>query len=214
MPTVNQELTIALSKGRVFEQSLPLLASAGIVPTTNPDETRKLILPTNVAAVSLMVLRSQDVPTFVEYGGADLGVVGKDVLMESDASNLYEPLDLEIAKCRLSVACRLGHEAEVSRPRVATKYVNLSRRYYAERGVQADVIKLYGSMELAPITGLADRIIDLVDTGSTLQANGLVELECIAEISSRLVVNRASMKMKHRAVGEIIDCLSAALAKR
>ncbi len=198
-------LTLALSKGRIFDETLPLLAAAGIEVPENPDKIRKLILPTSLSDVRLLIVRATDVPTYVEHGAADLGVAGKDVLMEYGGQGLYEPLDLNIAKCRLmTVAVRDGFDYEAAvhqgaRLRVATKFVNVAKRYYAEQGRQVDVIKLYGSMELAPLVGLADKIIDVVDTGNTLRANGLVAVEdIIATISSRLVVNKAAMKMQRR----------------
>ncbi|MCS4504726.1 ATP phosphoribosyltransferase [wastewater metagenome] len=203
-------LTIALSKGRILEETLPLLAAAGIEPAEDPEASRRLVLPTNDPAVRLVVVRATDVPTYVEYGGADLGVAGKDVLLEYGGQGLYEPLDLGIARCRLMVAGRPGNEA-LRRPRVATKFVNITRRYFADRGRQAELIKLYGSMELAPLVGLADLIVDLVDTGNTLRANGLEPLEPIADISSRLVVNKASMKMKYRRIRPLIEDLRRAV---
>ena len=208
-------LTIALSKGRIFQDALPLLAEAGVVPLDDPEKSRKLILRTSRPDVSLVVIRAADVPTYVEYGAADLGVAGKDVLMEHEGNGLYEPLDLKIARCRMMVAGRAGEEAaHPRRLRVATKYVRTARAFYAERGVQAEVIKLYGAMELAPLVGLADRIVDLVDTGNTLRANGLVPMDLIAPISSRLVVNKASMKMKHAAVKALTADLAVAVARR
>jgi ATP phosphoribosyltransferase len=208
-------LTIALSKGRIYREALPLLAEAGVVPRDDPETSRKLILDTSRPDVSLVVIRAADVPTYVEYGAADLGVAGKDVLMEHDGEGLYEPLDLGIARCRMMVAGRAGeHAGQARRLRVATKYVATARAFFAEQGVQAEVIKLYGSMELAPLVGLADRIVDLVDTGNTLRANGLVPMDLIADISSRLVVNRASMKMKHAAVKALTADLAAAVARR
>jgi ATP phosphoribosyltransferase len=207
-------LTIALSKGRIYREALPLLAEAGVVPRDDPETSRKLILDTSRPDVSLVVIRAADVPTYVEYGAADLGVAGKDVLMEHDGDGLYEPLDLGIARCRMMVAGRAGEPTgQARRLRIATKYVATARAFFAEQGVQAEVIKLYGSMELAPLVGLADRIVDLVDTGNTLRANGLVPMELIAEISSRLVVNRASMKMKHAAVKALTADLAAAVAR-
>jgi len=207
-------LIIALSKGRIFKETLPLLAHAGIVPAEDPDSSRKLILDTNAAEVKLLILRAADVPTYVEYGAADLGVAGKDVLMEHGGGGLYEPLDLKIARCRLMTAGRAGERLPSGRRlRIATKYVKSTRLFYAARGEQVEIIKLYGSMELAPLVGLADRIVDVVDTGNTLKANGLEPLEHIADISSRLVVNKASMKMKHTIVKAFIDKISQAVAK-
>jgi len=206
-------LTIAISKGRIFEDAMPLLAAAGVRPTVDPDKSRKLILPTSREDVQLLVIRATDVPTYVEYGAADLGIAGKDVLVEYGAEGLYEPLDLGIAKCRLMTAARVGYiRQEGQRLRVATKYVNTAQRYFAQLGVQAEIIKLYGSMELAPLVGLADCIVDLVDTGNTLKANGLEPRELIMEVSSRLVVNKAAMKMKHQAVTEFIRQVSRSLS--
>lgn len=206
-------LTIAISKGRIFDEAMPLLAAAGVRPTVDPDKSRKLILPTHREDVQLLVIRATDVPTYVEYGAADLGIAGKDVLVEYGAEGLYEPLDLGIARCRLMTAARVGVIPERRRLRVATKYVKTAQRYYAQRGVQADIIKLYGSMELAPLVGLADCIVDLVDTGNTLRANGLEPRELIMEISSRLVVNKASMKMKHETVSGFIKVLGSIVSK-
>jgi len=211
---MNMSLTIALSKGRIFSETLPLLAHAGIEPADDPDTSRKLILDTNREDVKLVIIRAADVPTYVEYGAADLGVAGKDVLMEHGAGGLYEPLDLGIAKCRMMVAGPAQGTPDRRRLRIATKYVNSTRRYYAERREQVEIIKLYGSMELAPLVGLADRIVDLVDTGSTLKANGLAPLEHIADISSRLVVNKAAMKMKHQRITQFIAQLKAACESR
>lgn len=207
---MNNALTIALSKGRIFKETLPLLAAAGITPKDDPETSRKLILDTSLDDVKLVIIRASDVPTYVGYGAADVGVAGKDVLMEHGGDGLYEPLDLKIAQCRLMVAGFENEDSSRRRMRIATKYVNSTRRYYADRREQVEIIKLYGSMELAPIVGLADRIVDVVDTGNTLKANGLVPLEHIADISSRLIVNRASMKMKHARISEFIDKLSAA----
>ncbi|MDH5513676.1 MAG: ATP phosphoribosyltransferase [Gammaproteobacteria bacterium] len=207
---MNIALTIALSKGRIFKETLPLLAAAGITPKDDPETSRKLILDTSLDDVKLVIIRASDVPTYVSYGAADVGVAGKDVLMEHGGDGLYEPLDLKIAKCRLMVAGFENENPSRRRMRIATKYVNSTRRYYADRREQVEIIKLYGSMELAPIVGLADRIVDVVDTGNTLKANGLVPLEHIADISSRLIVNRASMKMKHARIADFIDKLGAA----
>ena len=201
-------LTIAISKGRIFDEAMPLLAAAGIQPTVDPDKSRKLILPTTRKDVQLLVIRATDVPTYVEYGAADLGIAGKDVLLEYGAEGIYEPLDLRIARCRMMTAAPVGAGQERRRLRVATKYVKTAQRYFAGRGVQAEIIKLYGSMELAPLVGLADCIVDLVDTGNTLRANGLEPRDLIMDISSRLIVNRASMKMKHEAVRGLIAQLS------
>ena len=209
---MNNALTIALSKGRIFEETLPLLAAAGIKPIDDPETSRKLILDTNQADVKLVIIRAADVPTYVGYGAADVGVAGKDVLLEHGGEGLYEPLDLKIARCRLMVAGPEGKHNGQGRLRIATKYVNSTRRFYADRQEQVEIIKLYGSMELAPLVGLADRIVDVVDTGNTLKANGLMPLEHIADISSRLVVNKASMKMKHARITEFVERLKAAVA--
>jgi ATP phosphoribosyltransferase len=206
-------LTIALSKGRILQETLPLLAAAGIRLQDNPDTSRKLVLDTNDPAVKIVVLRATDVPTYVQYGAADIGVAGKDVLLEHGGAGLYEPLDLGIARCRLMVAGRSG-ETGVDRLRVATKYVNVTRDYFAAQGRQVEIIKLYGSMELAPLVGLADVIVDLVDTGNTLKANGLEPKATIADISSRLIVNKASMRMKHNAVQAVIEKLKDAVTAK
>ena len=214
-------LTLALSKGRIFDETLPLLAAAGISVPENPETSRKLILPTSDPAVRIVIVRATDVPTYVQYGGADVGIAGKDVLLEhgaqyGDDSGLYQPLDLNIAKCRMSVAVPQGFDyasavRRGARIRVATKYVNTAREHFAAKGVHVDLIKLYGSMELAPLVGLADTIVDLVSTGGTLKANGLVEVEHIMPISSRLVVNRASLKLKHARLRPIIDAFAKAV---
>lgn len=204
-------LTIALSKGRIFKETLPLLAAAGIVPVDDPETSRKLILDTGQPDVKLVVIRAADVPTYVQYGAADLGVTGRDVLLEHGGEGLYEPLDLRIARCRLMVAGRADQPPKPGRPRIATKYINTTRRYYADQGRQVEVIKLYGSMELAPLVGLADYIVDVVDTGNTLKANGLVPLEHIADISSRLIVNKAAMKMKHARIKTVMERMAAAV---
>jgi len=209
-------ITLALSKGRIFEETLPLLAAAGISVLEDPDSSRKLILPTNQAQVRVVLVRATDVPTYVEYGGADLGVAGRDVLIEHGGQGLYQPLDLRIAQCRMSVAVRddFDYENAVrqgSRLRVATKYTSIARQHFADKGVHVDLIKLYGSMELAPLTGLADAIVDLVSTGSTLKANRLVEVERIMDISSRLVVNQAALKLKREALKPLIDAIGSAI---
>jgi ATP phosphoribosyltransferase len=204
-------LTIALSKGRIFQETLPLLAAAGIVPTDDPETSRKLILDTDQPDVKLVIIRATDVPTYVQYGAADLGVAGKDVLLEHGGEGLYEPLDLRIARCRLMVAGRPDQPPRWHRPRIATKFVNIARRYFADQGRQVEIIKLYGSMELAPLVGLADYIVDVVDTGNTLKANGLAPLEHIADISSRLIVNKAAMKMKHARIKAITARMAAAV---
>ncbi len=210
---MQNRLTIALSKGRIFKETLPLLAHAGIEPAEDPETSRKLILSTNREDVRLIIVRASDVPTYVQYGGADLGVAGKDVLMEHGGDGLYEPLDLRIARCRLMVAGPVDEPHLSGRLRIATKFVRSTRQYYARQGQQVEIIKLYGSMELAPLVGLADRIVDVVDTGNTLRANGLQPREHIADISSQLIVNRASMKMKHQAVTEFIHCIEEAVER-
>lgn len=208
---MRQTLTIALSKGRIFNETLPLLAAAGIRPADDPETSRKLILATNVDDVQLVIIRATDVPTYVQYGAADVGVAGKDVLMEHGGEGLYEPLDLKIARCRLMVAGRSGTEPRTGRLRIATKYVNSTRHHFAKQGRQVEIIKLYGSMELAPLVGLADRIVDVVDTGNTLKANGLAPLEHIANISSRLIINKAAMKMKHSRIKGLMEQMAAAV---
>lgn len=205
-------LTIAVSKGRILEEALPLLAQAGIKPLDDPDTSRLLRFPTTRDDVDLLIIRAADVPTYVEYGAADCGIAGKDVLVEHGGDTLYEPLDLQIATCRLALAGKPGQgDLTGRRLRIATKYVNATRDFFAERGEQVEIIKLYGSMELAPLVGLADLIVDLVDTGNTLKANGLTTLEDIMTISSRLVVNRAAMKMKREALGEFIETMNKAV---
>ena len=207
-------VTIALSKGRIFKETLPLLSYAGIEPADDPETSRKLILDTNQPQVKLVIIRASDVPTYVQYGAADLGVAGKDVLLEHGGEGLYEPLDLCIAKCRLMVAGVKDTQLGKNRLRIATKYVNSARRHFAAQGKQVEIIKLYGSMELAPLVGLSDLIVDLVDTGNTLKANGLMPLEHICDISSRLVINKASWKMKHRSIKALLDALQGAVNKR
>jgi ATP phosphoribosyltransferase len=201
------QITIALTKGRILKETLPLLAHAGIEPVENISESRKLLFDTNRDDVRLLILRGSDVPTYVQFGAADIGVAGKDTLLEHGAEGLYEPLDLGIARCQLMTAGIVGVQPKEGRIRVATKYVNIARRFYAERGRQVDLIKLYGAMELAPIMALADEIVDIVDTGNTLKANGLEARDRIADVSSRLIVNKAAMKTKHKAIQQIVDDL-------
>ena len=216
-------LTLALSKGRIFDETLPLLRSAGIEVLEDPETSRKLILPTNQPQLRVVLVRASDVPTYVQYGGADLGVTGLDTLIEhggdwaGSGTGLYQPLDLKIAKCRMSVAVRadfdyVGKVKQGARLKVATKYTTIARDFFASKGVHVDMVKLYGSMELAPLTGLADAIVDLVSTGNTLKANHLVEVDRIMDISSRLVVNQASLKMKQSQIRPIIDAFAKALA--
>lgn len=207
---MSNTITIAVSKGRIFKDAMPLLAALDIYPTEEPETTRKLILETNRPEVKIIIVRATDVPTYVEYGAADIGIAGKDVLLEYDGNGLYEPLDLKIAQCKMVVAepKHLIKEVNTGRKRVATKYVNIARNYFASQGKQVEIIKLYGSMELAPVLGLADQIVDLVDTGNTLKANGLVEVETITDISSRLIVNKGAMKMKNDLVKPMIKKLT------
>jgi len=212
-------ITLALSKGRIFDETLPLLKAAGIEVLEDPETSRKLILPTNQTGVRVVLVRATDVPTYVEYGGADLGVTGKDTLIEHGGQGLYQPLDLQIAKCRMSVAVRADFDyasavKSGSRLKVATKYTSIAREFFAQKGVHVDLIKLYGSMELAPLTGLADAIVDLVSTGSTLKANHLIEVERIMDISARLVVNQAALKLKQEPIRAIIDAFASAVAAR
>ncbi len=209
-------ISLALSKGRILDETLPLLEAAGVVASENPDTSRKLIIATSRPDVRLIIVRATDVPTYVQYGAADLGVVGGDVLAEFDGSGLYQPLDLKIARCRLMVAVRRGFDYEQAvrsgaRLRVATKYLQTAREHFAAKGVHVDLIKLYGSMELAPLTGLADAIVDLVSTGNTLKANNLVAVEEIAAVSSRLVVNQAAYKLKRAAIQPLLDRLKKAV---
>ncbi|CAN7204323.1 MULTISPECIES: ATP phosphoribosyltransferase [unclassified Acidovorax] len=211
-------ITLALSKGRIFDETLPLLAAAGIEVLEDPEKSRKLILTTNQPDVRVVLVRATDVPTYVEYGGADIGVTGKDTLIEHGGQGLYQPLDLRIAKCRVSVAVRSDFDYERavkqgSRLKVATKYTSIARDFFASKGVHVDMVKLYGSMELAPLIGLADAIVDLVSTGNTLKANHLVEVERIMDISSYLVVNQAALKLKQAPLRRIIDAFAGAIAK-
>lgn len=205
-------LKIALSKGRILEETLPLLAHAGIIPFDDPNKSRKLILNTNLDDVKLVIIRASDVPTYVEYGAADVGISGKDVLMEHDSKELYEPLDLKIAKCRLMVAGKVNEQLPTHRRlRIATKFVKITQRFFAQQAQQVEIIKLYGSMELAPLVGLADQIVDVVDTGNTLRANGLEPKTHIADISSRLVVNKAAFKTNHAKIQQLIQKLAEAV---
>ncbi len=207
---MSDNITIAVSKGRIFKDAMPLLAALDIYPTEAPETTRKLILETNRPEVKIIIVRATDVPTYVEYGAADIGIAGKDVLLEHNGNGLYEPLDLKIAQCKMVVAelKNSRNEDKGGRKRVATKYVNTARNYFASQGKQVEIIKLYGSMELAPVLGLADQIVDLVDTGNTLKANGLVEVETITDISSRLIVNKGAMKMKNDLIKPMIEKLT------
>ena len=210
---MNQVITIALSKGRIFDETMPLLEAAGITPLDDPDKSRKLIIATNRADLRLVIVRASDVPTYVQYGAADLGVAGKDVLLEHPAGGLYQPLDLGIGKCRMMVAVREGFDYAAAvkrgaRLNVATKYVQVAREHFAAKGMHVNLIKLYGSMELAPMTGLADAIVDLVSTGNTLKANHLVAVEAVMPISSRLIVNRAALKLKRDSIQPLIDAFA------
>lgn len=204
------KLTIALSKGRILKDSIPLLAAAGIELLEAPEDSRKLIFDTTHPDVRILIIRASDVPTFVSYGAADMGVAGKDVLIENDVSNLYEMVDLQIARCRLMLASKPDADLDKPRLKIATKYVKTTRDWYASRGRQVEVVKLYGSMELAPLVGLADAIVDVVESGNTLKANGLVTREHIMDISSRLIVNRASTKMKADLLKPIMEMIAAA----
>ncbi|MCP1289607.1 MULTISPECIES: ATP phosphoribosyltransferase [Chromobacterium] len=210
------KLTIALSKGRIFEETLPLLAAAGILPAEDPEASRKLIIGTNHPGVRLVIVRASDVPTYVQYGAADLGIAGRDVLIEHGGAGLYQPLDLNIAKCNMMVAVQNGFDYEAAvrrgaRLKIATKYPQIAREHFARKGVHVDIIKLYGSMELAPLVGLADAIVDLVSTGGTLRANDLVAVEHIVDISSRLVVNQAALKLKHDVIQPVLDAFAGAV---
>ena len=213
-----QNLTIALSKGRIFDETLPLLAAAGIEPVEDPEQSRKLIIGTNHADIRLVIVRASDVPTYVRYGAADFGIAGRDVLIENGGEGLYQPLDLQIAKCRMMVAVPQGFDyAAASQPgcrlRIATKYPDIAAEHFGAKGVHVDIIKLYGSMELAPLVGLSDAIVDLVSTGNTLKANHLEAVEHICDISSRLVVNKAALKVKHARLQPIIEAFAAAIGQ-
>jgi ATP phosphoribosyltransferase len=212
-------ITIALSKGRIFEETVPLLAAAGIVPAEDPESSRKLIIGTNRPDTRIIIVRASDVPTYVQYGAADLGVAGKDVLLEHGGEGLYQPLDLEIARCRMMVAVPRGFDyagavQSGARLRVATKYVQTAREHFAAKRMHVDLIKLYGSMELAPLVGLADAIVDVVSSGNTLRANDLVAVEEIVAISSRLIVNQAALKLKYQELQGILDTIRAAVERR
>ncbi len=211
---MNKTLTIALSKGRIFKETMPLLKAAGIEALDDPETSRKLILDTNHDNIKLVIIRATDVPVYVQYGAADLGVTGKDVLMEHGGEGLYEMLDLHIAECKLMTAGFADKPLPEGQLKVATKFVNCTRDYFAKQGRQIEIIKLYGSMELAPIVGLADIIVDVVQTGSTLKANGLVPLEHMADISSRMIVNSASMKMKHEMLSDMLEKIKEAVDKK
>lgn len=218
LQSASNQLTLALSKGRIFEETLPLLKAAGIEVTEDPETSRKLILPTSDPVLRVIIVRASDVPTYVQYGAADFGVAGRDVLMEHGMAGLYAPIDLNIARCRMSVAVPKGFDyanavRQGARLSVATKYLNTAREHFAKKGVHVDLIKLYGSMELGPLVGLADAIVDLVSTGGTLRANNLVEVEEIVQISSRLVVNQAALKLKRERLAPILDAFERACAK-
>jgi ATP phosphoribosyltransferase len=204
-------ITIALAKGRILKETLPLLERAGIIPEVDMEKSRKLIFKTNHENINLVLIRSADVPTYVQYGAADIGIAGKDVLLEHGGEGLYERIDLHIAPCKLMTAGYADRELPAGRLKVATKYTAITRDYFLKLGRQVELIKLYGSMELAPIVGLSDLIVDLVDTGNTLKANGLVPLEFIMDISSRLIINRASLKMKNRAIKQVVEKIEAAV---
>ena len=213
---MTQPLILALSKGRIFKDTLPLLQAAGIDISEDPEVSRKLILSTNHAHIRVIIVRASDVPTYVQYGAADFGVAGKDVLLEHGGEGLYQPIDLGIGQCRMSVAVAHGADyanrvRQGARLRVATKYIKTARAHFAEKGVHVDVIKLYGSMELAPLVGLSDAIVDLVSTGNTLRANNLTEVESIMSISSRLIVNQAALKLKHASLQPILEAIERAV---
>ena len=208
---MQEQLTLALSKGRIYKDTLPLLEAADIIPSEDPSKSRKLIIPTNHEHIRLLIVRATDAPTYVSHGAADIGVAGKDVLMEAPSDNLYELLDLKIAQCKLMVAGPVEEKPHGHRLKIATKYLNSARAYYAQKGEQVDLIKLYGSMEIAPLIDLADRIVDLVDTGNTLKANGLQPLEHIADISSRLIVNEHAYKTKFEQINAIVEKFKTAI---
>lgn len=207
-----EKLVIALTKGRILDEVLPLLEQAGVIPAEDFNNSRKLIFDSNLPDVQLMVIRGSDVPTYVELGSADIGITGKDILMENGSDGYYEPLDLKLATCRLMTAAPVNQTTTPKRLRVASKFVNIAKNYFSEQGRQVDIIKLNGALELAPIMGLADCIVDIVDTGNTLRANGLEPREFIADVSTRVIVNKAAMKIKHDRVQSLIERLAAAVA--
>jgi ATP phosphoribosyltransferase len=209
---MNNKLVIALTKGRILDEVLPLLEQAGIMPAEDLTSSRKLIFDSNLKGVQLMVLRGSDVPTYVELGSADIGITGKDILMENGSEGYYEPLDLKLATCRLMTAAPVNQKGTPKRMRVASKFVNIAKNYFSEQGRQVDIIKLNGALELAPIMGLADCIVDIVDTGKTLKANGLEPREHIADVSTRVIVNKAAMKIKHGRIQSLLERLEAAVA--
>jgi ATP phosphoribosyltransferase len=206
-----QKLVIALTKGRILDEVLPLLEKAGVIPAEDITRSRKLIFDSNLPNVQLMVIRGSDVPTYVELGSADIGIAGKDMILEYGSRGFYEPLDLKIARCRMMTAAPIGSALNLPRLKVASKFVNIARDYFSGLGQQVDIIKLNGALELAPIMGLADCIVDIVDTGKTLKANGLEPRDLITEISTRVIVNRASMKIKHAMVQDLLQRLQAAV---
>ena len=210
----DQQLVIALTKGRILEEVLPLLEEAGVIPAEDIKDSRKLIFDSNLPNVRIMVIRGSDVPTYVELGSADIGIAGKDILMEVGSQGYYEPLDLKLARCRLMTAAPVGQQALPRRMRVASKFVNIAKQYFSEQGRQVDIIKLNGALELAPLMGLADCIVDIVDTGNTLRANGLEPRDHIADVSTRVIVNKASMKMKHTLVQSLLERLAQAVEAR
>jgi ATP phosphoribosyltransferase len=208
------QITIALTKGRILKETLPLLKQIGLEPLDDVFTSRKLLFPTTNDNIRLLILRGSDVPTYVQFGKADIGIAGKDGLLEHQGDGYYEPVDLGIAKCKLMTAAPVGYERSVGRLRVATKYTKVAREYYAQQGRQIDLIKLYGAMELAPVMDLADEIVDIVDTGNTLKANGLEAREIIADISSRVIVNKAAMKTKYTVIKEILSAIEEAVSAK
>jgi ATP phosphoribosyltransferase len=205
------KLVIALTKGRILEEVLPLLEQAGVIPAEDISQSRKLIFDSNIPDVQIMVIRGSDVPTYVELGSADIGITGKDIIMENGSQGYYEPLDLKLATCRLMTAKPVDQSVAPKRLRVASKFVNIAKAYFSEQGQQVDIIKLNGALELAPIMGMADQIVDIVDSGKTLKANGLEPVELIAEVSTRVIVNKAAMKLKHDQIQQLLQRLQAAV---